>query len=1436
MPHSLTAQAALISPVRYGFTEINAQVCCAVRAVGSAAMSDQIDAYVRLGMENRETIELARRHCLKMKFVESGGRGMLEAETGLPINMRQVRCPVALGDMAMNLHWIAADFVRENCGGCEKRQSTGEVPNLATVVAGEDVADEEARATENSKLEAAQEAHANRVDARKAAIATSDVTMAGAFDDLGKLDPQPGTGIDRDEQKVALGRLNALADKAPQTFTEAFVAHAAALILDCQTHSQILEPLRRLALSREEFGPATLNASLAVLRRRPSIPAGRCIADLGAHLQGKEVDDAVCRSAVMLAGAVPEHSAGAAKQTRDPGALRRLADLVPEQLTEVLNQMLRVNSTPSGLILPVPAPAPNPADAAQVAAAAGAARELAPTHQDIAALLIPALFRQLASQRESPFSEDEATPAIERTLGVFLALGVGDILERIRDTGKTYRGYVGDRCVRILSLAADVTFKYPVRRQPGDPALDDDQANELVDILFSEAAATIAGAWGDEARGSAAELAKNIAADRPDFAFQHLSTLLGAFLDLLQESKKPVHSPLQIISSTPPQLQVLEGISRDTQFGSAINRTLDAVERLAEAAPAEVCEALVDLINDERDSEREFDVACRLLKLLGEIGERHGAEPNVLQSLLPTLHTYIVVADSSLQVEAIDAWTSIAQIHPLPESLADLLPALTEDSRVGVARALARAAVRLNWTPEQAALLFVNSRRLLIGVEAVEYHEAVEDAARAAKRLARRLEANGLPERIEQIVLEVIDPISGYHLRDILDRTGEWTQTSTTSSRMARLRLRQAADPRINDRWNTGDDEELCDLLDTGAGLADLPAADLERAAVDLAPDQPIASAEFAEVAWRAARPSDAAHVLDSVLAVTPVHPSHTVHRQILDTIAAAIAVDTAVLTGRDWDEAATHAIALANALADRHDPDFSTRFAASINASSAVRRAFSTAGRITGADPAAQLEAQAVAIDDAGAALDAASQRATATGSYLRHVAGSCKVAAHLVRSEGAALDADSSSRDAHTEAARRQAKLLCTDLSARFAREDPLARPLLARLEAVNELAPGAETAALLDTWATLLLPLPIVTGPRHRTARSTNSPADAKTGTPVAVVLASVDGQLVTGPQVLRNDRVYDLAMRVQTDEWPEWAETLDLELLNCLTPKEITVPAFTWNKNEYAGDPETFEQNGSLALRFALAAGQPGIPVMTQLTWRGTREGQRVSQRIDVSGHRQLRVRPYDESRDRATDYPVFDERLLALYDSLTAAGYDEDQLQAFCRLFTAICRAGLTLTWEKAYRRGTYVTERTFHDELHKRLLADPKLGGRVDRGDPLALGFLDTRHDGITAELKVERKVPVTKDSAPKYLGQPTQYAAADGARLSILAILDMSPKTLPVGTPENYMFTLEPRHHGLTNPEAPSLTAVLIVNGNMPIPSSWSRRKTPVAEDPGMA
>ena len=92
------------------------------------------DDAVRVGRENVVTLEMARRHCLNMKFTECGGQGAAEAMTGLPINMRQVSCLVAHGGASGNLEWVAGEFYEQHCVGCAHRRPTGDVPNLATVM------------------------------------------------------------------------------------------------------------------------------------------------------------------------------------------------------------------------------------------------------------------------------------------------------------------------------------------------------------------------------------------------------------------------------------------------------------------------------------------------------------------------------------------------------------------------------------------------------------------------------------------------------------------------------------------------------------------------------------------------------------------------------------------------------------------------------------------------------------------------------------------------------------------------------------------------------------------------------------------------------------------------------------------------------------------------------------------------------------------------------------------------------------------------------------------------------------------------------------------------------------------------------------------------------------------------------------------------------
>jgi hypothetical protein len=1401
------------------------------------------DDAVSMGQENHRTIQLARHHCLNIDFVEfGGGQGMAEDATGLPINMRQVRCPVAIGGASANLSLIVGDFYRANCVGCSLRRPTGVVPNLATVMEERAEASVRQAALRETEVATAHEQWTARGERRRAVAAAGGEAMADAVANIALLDVEPGTDPDPDAQDAARERLAALADRAPQVFTPEAVGLAIDLVARAGVAQQVLEPLRRLARTRREFAEDVVRAALVVLRRGPVTAAGRCVADFHELVSAEDLDEQVCRSLVLLAGAPQRDDWGHSRpnEAADPTGLRAAAGLAPQVVTRVVRQMLPSPAPPVSLILPTAGPHRSVATSFDRAAAGGAVTALAATHPHVAAGMVPDLILDLAVAPDDDY-DDPALPAVTRALAVMLVLGVGDVAKAAGEAGRTGSAELRAALFHVFTRTAEMLNADSQWREPGDPMPDADRQTEVLGTLLTLVVARLSGDWGDDVRVEAADLLERLARLDARWMLVNLPAMLGGLLALVDDLKTPPPTMLDVISADPPELRAMEQFGRTTAIGSAASTVVDAVAAAAAAGPLTAVATVTKLIADERDTDRGPEVVWRLLRPLGRIGRRHGDEPGVLQAILPTLHSYLVDSDASLRAQAIDQWVEIGTAHQLPSSLTDLLPALTADEYVLVVRAVLRAARRLDWPDTERNCLLQHAVVVLQHADPASNREMVKEAIAAATWLARGEEP--LLAAVEALALERATELDRYALREVLERS--WLPTTTRGPRMAELRLRQAADPAINQRFNRRDDAVVCALLDCGVGLRDLPIADLTRAARDFAPQSPHRSAEFAEVAWRAARPADAATMMRAVAETIPDQPVFGWQKRFTELMAAAAAADAAAAAGQDWRPDAARA---ARAAADLSHEGKSSDLLAAATAAAEVRRLLSgdpvsrpgerrgPAGDAPG-DPAEECRGRAQALKRVGKALAEAAPQATATCAYLRGIAALCEIATHLLLRDAAVLDADTAATAAHATAVQRRAELLGTELTARFDCGDPLVGPLLAQLEGVAGLPPGTAAAPRLAEWARLPLPLPVVKGPR-RVSRSgspdtsTNAENRGKDRRPIAVVLSSVDGRLVTGPEVLSPNVVHELTVEVQTGPWPDWADRLDGELLTHLTPTDITTPTFSWHRDEHTGDGETYKQSGPLVLRFGVPSGRPAPPFRVRLTWRGKSDGRPRSQSLDVTGHRELRLRPFDATRDMLTDYPVFDERLLDLYERLARSGYDGDQLQAFCRLLTAICRIGLRLTWDKEYRRGARVTERKFHDDLYNRLLAEPELEGRLERGSPLALGFLDVRHDGITAELKVERKTPVTQKSAPKYIGQPTQYAAADGARLSILTILDMSPKVLPIATPENYLFEMGPQHHGLENPEAPSLVATLIVNGNMPTPSSWSRRRTPIAED----
>jgi len=1193
------------------------------------------DDAVRMGQENQHIVEIARRHCTNMEFVQSEARGSAEAETGLPINRRQVRCPVALGSMSANLRWIAVNFYSAHCTGCSLRRPTGEVPSLKTVVEERSAQDAREAARRDAETERALQQWRFRADRRRAVAVSGGEAMADAVANIGLLDPEPGIEVDPAEQDAARDRLAVLADRAPQVFSSEVVAFAIELVVDVGVAEELIEPLRRLARTRREFAAPVCRAALAVLRRGPATAAGRCVADSSDLLSPRDLDEQVCRSLVLLAEAPRRNRIGRLRPSRaaDSTGLRVAGDLAPDVIVAVLRRLLPPPEPSRSLLLPTPETPRRAVPDAERAAAGAAIAALARTHPHVAAQMIPTLILDLGVQAQDRH-DDPATPALAGALAVMLVLGIGDVTSAVEDAGRTGSPELREALFDVFARAADLLDPTGARRQPGDPLPVEERRTELRTSMLTLAVARVSGDWGNDLRVRAARLVSRLAQPDTTWTLFRVPVLLGTVLGLVDDLKTPPPSTLEVVSTDPPQARVIEQLDRQTAIKAAIREVLDAVETAARADPETVVTAITTHITNERDWDRGPDLVWRLLRPLGRIGRRHGRQPGVLPAILPVLHSYMVDAEPALRAQAIDQWVEINRAHQLPSSLQDLLPALSTDPYIVVIRAVLHAARRLDWPDGAKPTLLLYALQALDAVDATDHPDVIKEGINAAVRLAA--DDPTLLAFVESRALEHAAGLDRHHLRDVLGRT--WSPEVSRSTRMAELRLRQAADPAVNDRSNPSDDQELCALLDCGAGLVGLPTEDLIGAALREAPEYPLASAELAEVAWRAARPADAATVMRAVAGTIPDQPAFARQQRFTALITAAASADAAGVAGEDWRPDAGRALAAAAELGDEYRSVNDVR--AVVSAAADMRGLLSgdpLPGRghdveVPGGPggPAEQDRRRARAVQQVGSRL--ATPAATATGAYLRGVAGLCEVAYHLLMEDAAVLDADTTTAAAHRTAAQLRAQLMTTALTARFDRSDPLAGPLIGRLEAVADHQPGAGVMPVLAEWVRLCVPARIVRGPRRAVSpRTTTTHVGGDTNRrPIAVALASVDGRLVTGPAVLPPGTVQELTLQVQADPWPPWVDRLDAELLTHLTPADVTTPAFTWHRNEHTGDGETYVQSGPLvtAFRIASRAASAAVPDPTHVA----RAPGRSTQSTDARCHRPPRAASTPVRRD------------------------------------------------------------------------------------------------------------------------------------------------------------------------------------------------------------
>ena len=660
---------------------------------------------LELGHENARIMELAANHCRHMRFVESGGRGMLEQVSGLPLNARRVECPVAIGNMSgMRLDDVTFGFYAEHCVGCAMRNPTGRLPNLETEALTRQHQAEAKEAKRAEELLVWGVARARRIERRRSLRATADPATAGILDDLDVLDPDPAVDVDSDATAAARRRLMTVSGRAADRFDERVVDELFDAVQSVGL-AELLEALRHLASRRPEFAERLVTAALATLRTFPSLEAGRCLTDHPELIDVAAVDDTVIWAVVALAGSKTpgdHHFSGPIPvvQANDPGPLRVIADLCPNKLIARLGKMLPRPAVTGIIVNPVHQPL-------QVSdfdrgAAAGAIEHLVSTHLELAVQLLPKLAVSLGVPPEDSYDPGTVGNA-ERALARMFIASPTRVPGLVENAGRHASEKTRDGLVGSVRHAVNMVDTEYVHRRAHDPVTTPEEEAAVIQAAFAFLLARTNESWGHQVTFSAAESIEQMGRWHRDALAGHLDATLGAFVTL---TRHRLTEPTSLLTSTaaPDPLAGMEAWSRKNSLYQSGQRLLNAIESASSTDPLAVCETITALITGERDSDLGPEVVYQLLATLGEIGRRHGNQPGVLQASVPVLHTYLVDADPVSRAAALKAWTTIGGTHSLPSTVADLLPALVSDPYVVMVDAVLAAARRLPWPDQESRI------------------------------------------------------------------------------------------------------------------------------------------------------------------------------------------------------------------------------------------------------------------------------------------------------------------------------------------------------------------------------------------------------------------------------------------------------------------------------------------------------------------------------------------------------------------------------------------------------------------------------------------------------------------------------------------------------------------------------------------------------------
>ncbi|QJI28920.1 hypothetical protein HKK55_09395 [Pseudomonas sp. ADAK18] len=373
------------------------------------------------------------------------------------------------------------------------------------------------------------------------------------------------------------------------------------------------------------------------------------------------------------------------------------------------------------------------------------------------------------------------------------------------------------------------------------------------------------------------------------------------------------------------------------------------------------------------------------------------------------------------------------------------------------------------------------------------------------------------------------------------------------------------------------------------------------------------------------------------------------------------------------------------------------------------------------------------------------------------------------------------------------------------------------LEKIECLKEVGELTTIQRYLKCWS---LPLLLFSNLRHRNGQGLRVPnlngsskKLEKLESTVAFLKFDIDGEPAKNWNYLKPGTAYDLTVEVRVSHWPKGAGALSLRPVTIDVREQSWLPSFKFNEPK-GGGPFSLTGTGRAVLEVAQSFGSRPYEFLYAA------EFDDMSKCLDVAvvGHRRLLLEGVDVVSDPLSGFSSVDRHLLSIRNRLRAyPGLNSDDLSN-----AMIVLGGLGNIAGQALKDATFevgTSERAFQKKSTEILRSRSDIGEGLQGHLEAAGGITDLTFRNIPIELKVEHRKTLFPKDFSNFFNQTALYAIGLGKRIGILSVLDVSPKSTPVGIIEDdiQVFDHQVGHSSV-------VIVVVVVRGGFPKPSSYSR------------